>query len=80
MPSNNYCAYVAINTEPKSTKEVFRKLQETRGVKTANTISGPYDILVRLEADTHRDAFNTVLSEIRCFPGVQHTETWTCWE
>jgi len=80
MANPNYCAYVAIKTEPKTTKEVFRKLQDTRCVKQANTVTGPFDILLRLEGDTQRDVFNTVLTEIRSYPGVQHTETWTVCE
>ena len=80
MATTNYCAYVAINTDPKATKEIFRKVSDTRCVKQAHTVTGRYDILLRLEADTQRDLFNTVLAEIRGYPGVQHTETWTVCE
>lgn len=80
MSNPNCCAYVAIKTDPKTTKDVFRRLHDTRGVKQANTVTGRYDIIVRLEADSQRDVFNAVMSEIRTYPGVQHTETWTVCE
>lgn len=80
MTNSNYCAYVAIKTEPKATKDVLRKLRDNRCVKEASTVAGRYDIITRVEADSHRDVYNTVLSEIRTYPGVQHTETWTVCE
>lgn len=80
MANPNYCAYVAIKTEPKATKDVFRKIGDTKYVKEAHTVTGRFDIIARIEADTQKELFSSLLGEIRCYPGVQHTETWTVCE
>jgi len=80
MTNNNCCAYVAVKTEPKATKEVFRKLADTRCVKKVNTVSGRYDVLLFLEAPTPKELFDTVLTQIRTCPGITFTETWHCCE
>ena len=65
MANQNYCAYVAIKTDPKTTKEVFRKIADTRGVKQAHLVTGRYDMLILVEGEQQKNIFNTVLSEIR---------------
>lgn len=80
MQNNNCRAYVAVKTEPRTTKEAFRKLSDTRCVKQAHTVAGRYDILLLLEAGTQKELFDTVLGEIRSYPGIVHTETWPVFE
>ena len=80
MPSSHYCCYVAITTEPKSTKDVCRKVCDTKYVKEAHMITGPFDIIARIESDTQKELFSALLSDIRCLPGVKQTETWTVCE
>lgn len=80
MQNDKYRAYVAVKTEPRTTKETFRKLSDTRCVKQAHMVAGCHDILLLLEGGTQKELFDTVLGEIRSYPGIVRTETWPVFE
>jgi DNA-binding Lrp family transcriptional regulator len=46
------------------------------GVKTAEDVTGPYDVIVRVEADTMDEVAKTVVSRIQMVDGI--TRTLTC--
>jgi DNA-binding Lrp family transcriptional regulator len=68
-------AYSLISTEPGKTAEVFRKVKAIDGVKRAECVAGPYDIIARIEVDSLEKLTKAVFGDIRSIPGVTNTTT-----
>jgi len=68
-------AYSLISAEPGKTGEVFRKVKAIGGVKKAEAVAGPYDIVARIEVDSLEKLTKAVFVEIRGIPGVTNTTT-----
>lgn len=68
-------AYSLISAEPGKTSEVFSKVKEISGVKYAEAVAGPYDIVARIEVDSLEKLTKTVFGDIRGIPGVTNTTT-----
>ena len=69
-------AYVLIQTEVGKAASVADSVGKIDGVKTAEDVTGPYDVIVRVEADTMDDVAKTVVSRIQMVDGI--TRTLTC--
>jgi DNA-binding Lrp family transcriptional regulator len=69
-------AYVLITTEPGKTEAVQQALQGKPGIRSADMIIGPYDIIAAVEAADLNAVGQLVLGEIRGVSGV--TNTLTC--
>jgi DNA-binding Lrp family transcriptional regulator len=69
-------AYVLIQTEVGKAASVAEVVAKIDGVKTAEDVTGPYDVIVRVEADTMDDVAKTVVSRIQMVDGI--TRTLTC--
>jgi DNA-binding Lrp family transcriptional regulator len=69
-------AYVLIQTEVGKAASVADSVGNIEGVKTAEDVTGPYDVIVRVEADTMDDVAKTVVSRIQMVDGI--TRTLTC--
>lgn len=67
-------AYVLVETEAALTQEAVEEVRRVQGVKAAESVTGPYDIVVTVEVDTI-DTMASVLRQIRSASGVTKTVT-----
>jgi DNA-binding Lrp family transcriptional regulator len=68
-------AYNLISAEPGKTAEVFRRVKALEGVKKAEAVAGPYDIVARIEVDSLEKLTKAIFGDIRSIPGVTNTTT-----
>ncbi|MEA2446496.1 MAG: hypothetical protein QOK47_133 [Actinomycetota bacterium] len=68
-------AYVLIQTEV-SAAEVASVIRKVEGIESADDVSGPYDVIARVNADDLDELGRLVVSEIQRVEGV--TRTLTC--
>jgi DNA-binding Lrp family transcriptional regulator len=69
-------AYVLIQTEVGKAARVAGAVRGIAGVVAADDVTGPYDVIVRAEADTLDDLGTLVVSNIHAVDGI--TRTFTC--
>jgi len=69
-------AYILIQTEVGKAANVARDIAEITGVTMAEDVTGPYDVIVRAEADSVDDLGKLVLAKVQAVPGI--TRTLTC--
>lgn len=67
-------AYVLLETEAVLTQEAVEEVRRVAGVKTAESVTGPYDIIVTAEVATIDD-IASVLRQIRSASGITKTTT-----
>jgi DNA-binding Lrp family transcriptional regulator len=68
-------AFVAINVELGSEKELLKELKQIEGVKEVYVVYGVYDMLVKVEAETNDKLKNVVFANIRRLEKVRSTIT-----
>jgi DNA-binding Lrp family transcriptional regulator len=69
-------AFVLIQTEVGKAAIVARSVVSLEGVVTAEGVTGPYDVIVRAEADTVDELGRMVVGRIQLIEGI--TRTVTC--
>ena len=69
-------AYVLIQTEVGMAGQVASSAAEINGVQQAQPLTGPYDVIVRVEARSIDALGQLVVSRIQAINGV--TRTLTC--
>ena len=69
-------AYVLIQTEIAKQTQVAAELGRIPGVGTADVLTGPYDVIVRVEAADVDALGKLVVTKIQAVEGV--TRTLTC--
>ena len=69
-------AYVLIQTEVGRSEKVARASREINGVVDADNVAGPYDVIVKVEAESLDDLAKVVVSELQTVEGI--TRTFTC--
>lgn len=69
-------AYVLIEAASDKAKNALKAIAKIPGVKMANAVTGPYDIIAFVEAPDVDALGRVVLSKIRTISGV--TKTLTC--
>ena len=69
-------AYILIQTEVGKAANVARDITEIVGVTLAEDVTGPYDVIVRAEAESVDDLGKLVLAKVQAVPGI--TRTLTC--
>ncbi|CAB4736940.1 unannotated protein [freshwater metagenome] len=69
-------AYVLIQTEVGVAPAVVRAIREIAGVTLAEDVTGPYDVIVRAEANTMDELGRFIIARIQAVPGI--TRTLTC--
>lgn len=67
--------YVLVRTEPDALTEVIKKIQMIEGVVEASSVTGAYDIIVKIQRDYITDALAVVVKKIRKIDGITSTET-----
>ena len=69
-------AYILIQTEVGKAASVAREIGALSGVTNAEDVTGPYDVIVRAEADTMDELGKLVVANIQAVSGI--TRTLTC--
>lgn len=68
-------AYILVQTEVGKAAEVARRIGAIEGVTLAEDVTGPYDVIVRAEAN-NVDDLGLVVAQIQGVTGI--TRTLTC--
>lgn len=73
--ANGVKAYVLIQAEVNAA-QVAGEIGRLDGVETAEDVSGPYDVIVRVSADNMDELGKLVVGKIQAVEGI--TRTLTC--
>ncbi len=68
-------AYVLIQTEVGRAGQVLEEVAVLEGVTDAGNITGPYDLIVRVEASDMDELGKLVAARIQAVPGITRTLT-----
>jgi DNA-binding Lrp family transcriptional regulator len=69
-------AYILIQTEVGKAASVANAVRDVTGVTEAEDVTGPYDVIVRAEAESVDDLGKLVVARIQAIEGI--TRTLTC--
>ena len=69
-------AYILIQTEVGKAAQVASAISGIAGVTKAEDVTGPYDVIVRAEADSIDDLGRLVVARVQSVDGI--TRTLTC--
>ncbi len=68
-------AFVLIETSVGKTKEVANAIKQLPGIKSVDSVTGPYDIIAVIEAKDLNDIGDLVTSKIHPVTGISRTVT-----
>jgi DNA-binding Lrp family transcriptional regulator len=74
--SDTVQAYILIQTEVGKAASVASEISTISGVKLAEDVTGPYDVIVRAEASNVDEQGRMVVAKVQGVPGI--TRTLTC--
>ncbi len=69
-------AYIMIKSSPGAENDVFSKINKISGIKSVHTITGPWDLIAYVEAESLDMLGKTVTSRLQNLKGI--TDTMTC--
>jgi DNA-binding Lrp family transcriptional regulator len=69
-------AYILIQTDVGKAAEVARAIGQVKGVTLAEDVTGPYDVIARVEAPSVDELGQLVIARIQDVKGI--TRTLTC--
>jgi DNA-binding Lrp family transcriptional regulator len=69
-------AYILIQTEVGKSASVAEAIRGVAGVASAEDVTGPYDVIARVEANTVDELGKLVIARIQDVAGI--TRTLTC--
>jgi len=69
-------AYILIQTEVGKAAQVAEEVGAIDGVVSAEDVTGPYDVIVRAEADSVDELGRLVVARVQSVDGI--TRTLTC--
>ena len=68
-------AFVLIETDVGKTKEVVAKVKQLERVNSVDPVTGPYDIIAIIEAESLNDIGDLVTGKIHPIAGISRTVT-----
>ncbi len=68
-------AFVLIDVTGNHTKSAYKTLTRLQGVKSLYAVTGPFDLIAQIEAETIEELNDLVLSRIRSVDGITKTST-----
>ena len=68
--------YVLLEAQAGKTEEALDRISKIKGVKYVNLVTGPYDLIIFIEADDLKQLGQIVNDDIQVISGV--TKTITC--
>jgi DNA-binding Lrp family transcriptional regulator len=67
--------YLLVETDVGRLEDVLRKIRAVPGVAEVQAVTGPFDLIVKVEAPHINQALDVVVHKIRRIPGIKATET-----
>jgi DNA-binding Lrp family transcriptional regulator len=67
--------YLLVETEVGRLDEVAKRVRALPGVAEVQAVTGPFDLIVKVEAAQINQALDIVVHKIRKVPGIKGTET-----
>ncbi len=67
--------YLLCETDVGKLEDVVRRLKAVPGVTEVEAVTGPFDVIVKIQASHINQALDVVVHKIRRIPGVKATET-----
>lgn len=68
-------AFVLVRCEPGRLEEVANAIMEIDGVSEVHSITGPFDLLVKLYAPSYQDFGDLIPDRLQKVRGIRDTET-----
>ncbi len=68
-------AFILIETVVGKSREVVAALRQLEGVKSVDTVTGPYDVIAIIERETLSDIGDLVTGKIHPIAGISRTVT-----
>lgn len=68
-------AFVLIEVAGGKTKEVVDGLKQIEGIKSVDPVTGPYDVIAVVEAETLNDIGDLVTGKLHPIAGISRTVT-----
>ncbi len=68
-------AYVLVETAVGKSMEIADALRRVKGVNTIDAVSGPYDIILVLDADDLHSVGETIKNDVHTISGIVRTVT-----
>ncbi len=68
-------AYIFVHTDTGRAVEVMLEAKKINKVKEAHVITGVYDVIIKVEAESIEDLENIVIKKIQGIKGVRGTVT-----
>jgi DNA-binding Lrp family transcriptional regulator len=68
-------AFVLVETAVGKAKEVVASLGQLEGIKSVDMVTGPYDIIATIEAETLNNIGDVVTGKIHATDGISRTVT-----
>jgi len=68
-------AFVLVKCEPGKLEQVANQLMEIDGVSEVHSVTGPWDLLVKLYAEDYDGFGELIPGRLQRTPGVKDTET-----
>ena len=68
-------AYIFIETTQGKARAIAQEIDRIPGVKTAHSVTGPYDVVTYVEADSISVLGDFIVTKIQAIPGVLRTLT-----
>ena len=67
--------YVLIETQPGKTNKIVNEIRELAGVLSADTVTGPYDVIAVLEGESLPEIGHIITDKIHKIRGVSRSVT-----
>jgi DNA-binding Lrp family transcriptional regulator len=67
--------YLLVETDVGRLEEVMRRLKVVANVVEVEAVTGPFDLIVKVQAEHINTALDIVVNRIRKVPGIKGTET-----
>ena len=67
--------FLLVETEVGRLDEVLQRIRGVPSVTEVQAVTGPFDLIVKIEAPHINAALDTVIHRIRKIPGIKATET-----
>jgi DNA-binding Lrp family transcriptional regulator len=67
--------FLLVETEVGQLEAVLERMKVVPGVAEVQAVTGPFDLIVKVQAPHLNTALDTVVHRIRRIPGIKSTET-----
>ncbi len=67
--------FLLVETEVGRLDEVLQRIRTVPSVTEVQAVTGPFDLIVKVQAPHINQALDTVIHRIRKIPGIKSTET-----